>query len=128
MIQVMKHVFSIGPWLMDLINPPPRASLSALQKAWRIVLITVTLVTLCIISALVLVVGVYVVQRSGEALQGIPQLRKAAAILVTSIVVNAACVFALLQIKKLDRRVIPKPPVVIEVAKPPLSPVENSPR
>ena len=91
-------------------------------------LITVPLVTLCIVSALLLSLGFFAWQRSREVLMGIPQLRNAIVLLITSIVVNAGCVFTLLQIKKLDRRLIPKPPREIEVTVPPRDPVETAPR
>ncbi len=107
----MKRVFSIGPWLVELINPPPRDSLSLLQKAWRVMLVTVTLITLCIICALLLSLGFFAWQRSREFLEGVPQVRNAITILVASILVNVACIFTLLQVKKLDRKLIPQPPL-----------------
>jgi hypothetical protein len=107
----MKRIFSIGPWLVDLINPPPRDTLSLAQKGWRVLLVTVTLITLCVIVALLLSLGFFAWQRSREFLEGVPQVRNAITILVASILVNVACIFTLLQIKKLDRKLIPQPPV-----------------
>jgi len=107
----MKPVFAIVPWLVELINPPPRDSLSMLQKTWRVLLVTVTLITLCIILALVVSLSCFAWQRSREFLEGVPQVRNAITILVASILVNVACIFTLLQIKKLDRKLIPQPPV-----------------
>jgi hypothetical protein len=105
----MKRVLSIGPWLMELINPPPREALSVLQKVWRVALVTVTIVTLCIITALAGALGCFAWQRSREFFEGVPQVREDLAILLTSVLVNVACVFTLLQIKKLDRKLIPAP-------------------
>ncbi len=115
----MKHVFAIGPWLMELINPPPRESLSLLQKSVRVVLVTITIVTLCVIVALALSLGCFAWQRSREFLEGVPQLRNAVVILATSLVVNAACICTLLQLKRIDRKVVPLPPVEVEVSLPP---------
>jgi hypothetical protein len=106
----MKRVFSIGPWLVDLINPPPRDTLSLAQKGWRVLLVTVTLVTLCIIVALAISLGCFAWQRSRDFLAGAPQVRNAITILIASILVNVACIFTLLQVKKLDRKLIPQPP------------------
>ena len=91
---------------MDLINPPPRESLSLLQKTGRTVLVTVTIVTLCVILALVGALGLFAWQRSREFFEGAPEVRSALSILAVSLVTNAACIFALLQIKKLDRKLM----------------------
>ena len=98
---------SIGPWLMELINPPLRESLSLAQKGWRVFLVTVTLVTLCIIAALFVSLGFFAWQRSREFFEGAPQVQNDIVILLTSVLVNVACIFTLLQVKKLDRKVIP---------------------
>jgi uncharacterized membrane protein YidH (DUF202 family) len=105
----MQLVFSIGPWLMDLINPPPRNSLTVMQKVWRSALVTVTLVTLCVVLALVVSLGFFAWQRSRELMEGAPQVRNGITILIASVLINAACIFGLLQIKKLDRKFIPGP-------------------
>jgi ABC-type anion transport system duplicated permease subunit len=117
----MRRLFSIAPWLMELFNPPPRDSLSILQKIGRVLLVTVTLITLCIISSLVLALGFFVLQRSHEVLIGIPQLMNVVTILVVSIGVNILCVMTLFQIKRVDRRLIPKSPdfIGLEIPLPP---------
>jgi hypothetical protein len=115
----MRRLFSIGPWLMDLINPPPRSSLSLLQKGCRVLLVTVTLITLCVIFALLASLGCFAWQRSREALLGIPQFRNTVTILIASVAVNAACIMVLLQIKRIDRKLIPKPPGEVELPLPP---------
>jgi predicted Co/Zn/Cd cation transporter (cation efflux family) len=104
----MKRLLSIGPWLVELINPPPRDSLSVLQKVGRVVLVTVTLVTLCVIGALLVSLVFFAWQRSREALLGIPQLVNVLKILAASIVVNGVCIMMLFKIKRLDRKLIPK--------------------
>ncbi len=114
----MKHVFAIGPWLVELINPPPRESLSLLQKSARVVLVTITIVTLCVIAALALSLACFAWQRSRDFLAGVPQLRNAVIILATSLVVNVACVCTLLQLKRLDRKLVPPPPLEVELPLP----------
>jgi hypothetical protein len=128
MMGEMKRVFSIGPWLMELINPPPRASLNLPQKGWRVILVTVTLVTLCVIAALVMSLGFFAWQRSREFLAGAPQFRNGLTILIASVLVNVACIVTLFQIKKLDRKLIPKTPVDLEVPLPPRDPATGSAR
>ena len=117
----MKHLFAIGPWLMELINPPPRASLSLLQKGWRMLLVTITILTLCIILALVTSLSCFAWQRSREFLEGAPEVRNGIIILASSLLVNAGCIYTLMQIKRLDRKFIPRPPEKIEIALPPRS-------
>lgn len=115
----MRRLFSIGPWLMDLVNPPPRDSLSLLQKAGRMLLVTVTLVTLCVIAALLLSLVFFAWQRSREVLLGIPQLVNVLKILAASVVVNVVCVTMLFQIKRLDRRLVPKAEAEVGISLPP---------
>jgi hypothetical protein len=123
----MKRFFSIGPWLMELINPPPRGMLSLLQKAGRVFLVTITLITLCVIGALAVSLGFFAWQRSRDVLMGIPQLVNVLKILTASIVVNAVCVTMLFKIKKLDRKLIPRPEVEVEIPLPPRDgPVEKA--
>jgi hypothetical protein len=122
----MRHLFSIGPWLVDLVNPPPRASLTLSQKAGRVLLVTVTLVTLCVIAALLLSLGFFAWQRSREVLMGIPQMVNVLKILTASIVVNVVCVTMLFQIKKVDRKLVPRPDVEIEIPLPPREGAEGT--
>jgi ABC-type anion transport system duplicated permease subunit len=109
---------------MELFNPPPRRSLTLLQKVGRVLLVTVTLVTLCIISSLVLALAVFVLQRSHEVLIGVPQLINVLTILAVSIGVNIVCVRMLFEIRRLDRRLIPEGSDVLEV---PLTPPPAKP-
>jgi hypothetical protein len=115
----MRRLYSIGPWLMELINPPPRDTLSVVQKGGRVLLVTITLITLCIIGALVVSLVFFTWQRSRDVLRGIPQLMNVLMILSASIIINAACIVTLFQIKRIDRKLIPKSDVEIEVPLPP---------
>jgi hypothetical protein len=103
----VKHLFSIGPWLMELFNPPLRESLSLRQKIGRVLLVTVTLVTLSIIMALVLALVLYAYQFGGNVLMAEPQLTRGLEILAVSVAVNVVCVLVLLQVKRLDQRLVP---------------------
>jgi len=118
-MSIVKQIFAIGPWLAELINPPPRNTLNLVQKGWRVMLVTITLFTLCVISALFISLGCFAWQRSREFFEGAPQVRNGLMILVASAAVNAACIYTLMQIKRLDRKVIPRPPDGIEVPLPP---------
>jgi ABC-type anion transport system duplicated permease subunit len=111
----MKFVFSIGPWLMELFNPPPRDSLTIVQKIGRVFLVLATLVTICIISALLISLGLLVLQRSREALLGVPQLLNILVILAVSAVVNIVCIRTLFEIRRLDRLLIPHQEKTVEV-------------
>jgi uncharacterized protein involved in cysteine biosynthesis len=114
----MKRFISIGPWLLELINPPPRNSLSVLQKMGRVLLVTVTLITLCVISALLVSLVFFAWQRSRDVLMGIPQFVNVLKILGASVVVNAVCIMMLFKIKRLDRKLIPKPDEETKVLSP----------
>jgi len=104
---LLKFLFSIGPWIIDLFNPPPRDSLSIVQKIGRVILVTLTLMTICIISALAISLVFLAIQRGGEVLMGVPQLVNILTILAVSIVVNIVCVKTLFAIRRLDRMLIP---------------------
>jgi len=105
----VKHLLSIGPWLMELFNPPRRDSLSLHQKVGRVVLITVTLVTLSVIMALVLSLSLFAYECGGNVLATTPHLANALEILFSSIAVNIVCVIILLQVKRFDQRLVPPP-------------------
>ena len=94
---------------MELFNPPLRESLTLRQKIGRVLLITITLVTICIIVALVLALVLYGYEGGTQALSQVPHLANGLEILFSSIAVNLICVLLLLQIKRLDQRLIHPP-------------------
>jgi hypothetical protein len=103
----MKLVTSIGNWLLALFNAPPRASMTFLQKVSRVFLVTGALFTFSIFSALFLAMGIFLLDRLKSGQDGGYPLIKILAILLDSALVNAVCIFILLQIKRLDETLIP---------------------
>jgi hypothetical protein len=103
----MKLVASIGNWLLALFNAPPRASMTFVQKVGRVFLVTGALFTFSIFSALFVALGIFLLDRLELGQTGGYPLVKILAILLDSVLVNAVCVFILLQIKRLDETLIP---------------------
>jgi ABC-type anion transport system duplicated permease subunit len=103
----VRHIFSIGPWLMELFNPPLRDSLSIGQKMGRVILVTATLVTLSIIVALALALVCFAYEYGSNTLARVPHLARAVEILTCSIAVNFVSVMVLLQVKRVDQRLVP---------------------
>jgi hypothetical protein len=106
----MKLVASMGNWLLELFNPPPRDAMTFAQKVSRVFLVTGALVTFSIFSALFLAMGIFLLERLKSGQAGGYPLIKILAILLDSALVNAVCIFVLLQIKRLDETLIPPPP------------------
>ena len=110
--EVVKMVASIPAWLLELFNPPLRDSLSIGQKVGRVLLITMTLVTLSIIVALVLALLLFGYDSGRDLAAHTPHLTGALKILAVSLVVNTICIKVLFQLKRLDERLMAsgKPP------------------
>jgi len=106
---MLHHSLSILAWLLDLFNAPPRSAMTCRQKIGRILLVTGTLVVLCILTAMAGAVGLFVVEKISHAVNNIPDLWTTATILLVGIAVNALCVFLLFQVKKLDRKLMLDP-------------------
>jgi uncharacterized membrane protein YidH (DUF202 family) len=100
---MLRHSISILAWLVNLFNAPPRDTMTVRQKVGRSLLVASTLVVLCILAAMALAVGIFMVERMSRALDKIPDLWSTAAILFVGVAVNALCVFLLFRVKKLDR-------------------------
>ena len=83
--------------------------MSFLQKVGRVFLVTGTLVTFSVFSALIVALGLFLFQRLESGQGGVYPLAKILAILLDSLLVNVVCVFILLQIKRLDETLIPPP-------------------
>jgi hypothetical protein len=103
----MKLVASLGRWLLALFNAPPRASMTFVQKIGRVFLVTGALFTFSIFSALFFAMAIFLLERLRSGQFGDYPLFKTLAILLDSLVVDGACVFILLQIKKFDETLIP---------------------
>jgi hypothetical protein len=102
----MKNLHSIGSWLMELFNPPLRDSMSLGQKAGRVLLVTVTLVTLSVIVALVLALVLFSIDSGGKVLASVPNFANAAKILLSSIAVNVISIMLLFQVRRFDHRLM----------------------
>ena len=103
----VRYIFSLGPWLLELFNPPLRESLTLGQKMGRVLLVTATLVTLSIITALILALACYAYEFGSNTLARVPHLAEAVEILVCSIAVNFVSVMVLFQVKRVDQRLVP---------------------
>jgi hypothetical protein len=111
----MTRLISILGWLQDLFNAPPLASMTHRQKLGRVCLITCSLVLLCILSAMILAVIIFLAQRTHQAVSSLLALdfRQAlviGGILILSACVNALCLLVLLYVRRLDRRLMSSPP------------------
>jgi len=106
---MLKQPFSILAWLFDLFDPPPLRSMSRAQKIGRAFLLTGTLVVVCILTAMLGAVGVFIFQREHDMAGSIRDLLRDLGIIFVSMVVNTICVIVLLQIKKADRKLIQPP-------------------
>jgi uncharacterized Tic20 family protein len=106
---VINQSITILVWLINLFDPPPLASMSQAQKIGRIFLVTITLVISCILTAMLVTVGIFVIERARDLLGSVPKLLDDLGIIFVSMVVNAICVIVLLEIKKTDGKLIPPP-------------------
>jgi hypothetical protein len=97
---------SLAGWLMELFNPPPLESMTVVQKTGRVLLFSAALVIASIIFAMVGALGLYIMER-GRELRDTPQFYHGLLIVLFGIAVNVGCVFALLQIKKADTKLVP---------------------
>jgi hypothetical protein len=108
MQDILLRISSLPAWLVHLFNPPPLTSMSTGQKVGRVLLFTAALVTLCLISAMVLAAGIFLVERLPRLAATIftndlSQVERMAGIVLLSIGVNSICICILLQIRRLDR-------------------------
>jgi formate hydrogenlyase subunit 3/multisubunit Na+/H+ antiporter MnhD subunit len=101
-------LISLVAWVLELFNPPPLESMNLVQRTGRVVLLTMTLVVASILFAMVGALGLYLMER-GRELRDSPQFYHGLLILLVGTAVNVGCVFALLQIKKADTKLVPPP-------------------
>ncbi len=76
------------------------------QKIGRVLLFSSTLIVGSILVAMLGALGLFIMQR-GLELSSVPEFMQGLGIVVTGIIVNLACVFILLQIKKADHKLVP---------------------
>ncbi|MCE0497124.1 MAG: hypothetical protein LV481_04170 [Methylacidiphilales bacterium] len=103
---MLRPFFSILAWLLELFNAPPRATMTHRQKLGRMLLVSGTLIVLCILVAMAGTVGLFVAEKISRALDNIPDLWTTLGIFFVGITVNAGCVYLLFQVKKLDRNLM----------------------
>jgi len=82
--------------------------MSLAQKAGRVILLTATLVVGSILIAMLGALGLFVMER-GRAMGSAPEFLNGVAIILVGIAVNATCVIVLIQIKKADTKLVPRP-------------------
>jgi len=104
-----KRSTTVLAWLISLVNPPPRASMTRMQKVSRVFLFTMALLMVCVISSMAAAVGIYALQRGHQMLMGFPMLVDDVAIIAASMIVNTICVLVLLRIKHADQKLFPPP-------------------
>jgi hypothetical protein len=89
---MLSRFFAIVTWLINLFDPPPLASMNRSQKMSRALLVTLTLILSCILTAMLGAVGIFVVERGRHMLNSIPELLGGLGIIFTGVCVNAICV------------------------------------
>ena len=94
--------------MLNLFNPPPLESMSLPQRTGRVLLFSGTLIIASIVFAMAGAVGLYILER-GRELRDVPQFYHGLLIVLAGIAVNLGCVFALLQIKKADTKLVSPP-------------------
>jgi hypothetical protein len=99
---------SILKWLLNLFDPPPLKSMTIGQKVGRVLLLSGTLVIGSILVAMLGALGLYLIER-GKEMRDTPEFYKGIIIILTAIVVNTFCVLILVQLKRVDHKLIPPP-------------------
>jgi hypothetical protein len=118
---MIRGSFDVLRWLGDLFDAPPLASLSFRQKAGRVFLITATLVIGSILVAMFGALGLFLMEK-GREMGSTPEFLNGVCIVLVGMSVNAACVFILLQLKRVDHKLVPPanpsgtPAVLLEVS------------
>lgn len=103
---MIKPIAASLSWLLNLFDPPPLKSMTTSQKVGRVVLLSSTLVFGSILVAMLGALGLYLMER-GRELQDTPEFYKGLVIILTGIVVNTFSVLILVQIKRVDHKLIP---------------------
>jgi uncharacterized membrane protein YidH (DUF202 family) len=103
---MLQSIAAILHWLLNLFDPPPLKSMTFAQKVGRVVLLSGTLVIGSVLVAMLGALGLYLMER-GRELRDTPEFYKGIVIILTGIVVNTFCVLILVQIKRVDHKLIP---------------------
>jgi uncharacterized membrane protein len=108
-LAILHHCASIAGWLLNLFNAPPREQMSNRQKIGRSLLVTGTIVVVCILSAMVAAVTVFIVEGIARTLNSIPDFWTTFSIIGVGLIVNILCVYFLLWVKNFDRKLMLSP-------------------
>jgi hypothetical protein len=106
---MLKHSLSILAWLLNLFDPPPLKLMSRSQKIGRVFFLTGTLLVVCFLTAMLSAVGIFIVQRIHDMVTSVRDLLRDLGIIFASMIINAACVIVLLEIRKADHKLIQPP-------------------
>jgi uncharacterized membrane protein YidH (DUF202 family) len=104
-----KRIAALLVWLMNLFDPPPLVTMTFRQKVGRVLLLSGTLVVGSILVAMIGALGLYLMER-GRELGSTPEFFNGLVIVLIGVVVNTVCVLALVQIKRVDHKLIPPNP------------------
>ncbi len=80
--------------------------MSLAQKTGRVFFLTFALVAASVLFAMGGAIGLFIMER-GRELRDTPEFYHGLLIIVVGAAVNTACVFVLLQIKKMDTKLVP---------------------
>ena len=80
--------------------------MTVVQKTGRVLILTATLVIGSVVFAMLAAVGLFLIEK-GRELRDVPKIFNGLAIIAVGILVNATCVFILVQMKRADGKLIP---------------------
>jgi len=103
---MFKGIHQLLSWFLHLFNPPPREEMLWWQKVARILLVTSSLVVVCILAAMLGTITVFLVQSGVHMLESRPQFLRGLMIVLVAVCVNVVCVRILLEIRRIDRKLL----------------------
>jgi hypothetical protein len=99
-------LISLVTWVIALFNPPPLELMNIPQRTGRVILMTLALVIASILFAMIGAVGLFLMEK-GRELRDTPEFYHGLLVVFVGIAVNSGCIFALLQVKKADTKLLP---------------------
>ena len=106
-IPVLNRLINFFGWFATLFNPPPRETMSQVQKIIRSFFVTLVLVVTCTLVSMALALGIFVIEKGHRLLLTVPMLVNGVIIILVSGCVNTVCVLILLRVQKMDQKLIP---------------------
>jgi len=104
---VINRSFALLAWLVNVFNPPPLETMTRAQKIGRASLVALTLVIICILTAMLGALGIFLVQKGRHLMGSMIDLLDGLGIIFVSTIVNTICVIVLLEIRRTDRMLVP---------------------